>query len=208
MGVWQPGNVCINVSLQRVFTGRRTYVSVSLPHFPLIDLHHVEQEADSNLHVCECNYHQQWARSVGPQYSWWCWISMLRSQHWCWYQTSIWLYQQKATPISTLHLIRSQRCRLDLASLRPPHIQNTLFLNVMCFSLDGVCLTESQKCGALSYSLIWDLLNHILTWVVLQLNACSKCNSRISPADGRKYTCVLSHIYLQPASDVGRAVDL
>lgn len=205
MGVWQPGNVCRNVSLQCAFTGQRTYVSVSLPHFPLIDLHHVEQEADSNLHACECHHHQQWARSVGPQCSWWCWVSMLRSQHWCWYQTSICLYSTNL--YTTSDSVSALRFDL-LASLRPPRIQHTLFLNITCFSLNGVCVAESQKCGALSYSLIWDLLNRILTWVVLQLNACSKCNSRISPADGRKYTRVQSHIYLQPASDVGRAVDL
>lgn len=64
--------VYMNQNLQCIFTRQRTHVSVSLPHFLLIDLHHVEQEADSNLHVCFSNYHQLWPRSVGPQCSWWC----------------------------------------------------------------------------------------------------------------------------------------
>lgn len=41
------------------FAGQSTYVSVSLLHFLLIDLHHAEQEADSDLHVCLCNHHLQ-----------------------------------------------------------------------------------------------------------------------------------------------------
>lgn len=34
-----------------MFSQGGAHVSVPPPHFPLIDLHHVEQEADSNLHM-------------------------------------------------------------------------------------------------------------------------------------------------------------
>lgn len=47
-----------------VFTAQCTYVSVSLLHFPLIDLHLVEQEADSNLHACLWSRHQRRARDM------------------------------------------------------------------------------------------------------------------------------------------------
>ena len=97
MRVWQPD---VFGFAGCFFTGRVKYVSVSRLHFLLIDLRRVEQEADSNLHVCLCNCRQRRARSVGPQYSWWCWVSMLRSQRRCRLQTSIWLYRPRDTPTS------------------------------------------------------------------------------------------------------------
>lgn len=203
MRVWQPDVFGFAVCF---FAGRLKYVSVSLLHFLLIDLRRVEQEADSNLHVCLCNCRQRRARSVGPQYSWWCWVSMLRSQRRCRLQTSIWLYRPRDTPTS--HYIWFYLSAPDW--IWPPHVH--CFCMSCVSRLVAFVWQSKSKYSAVYFSrtLIWDqyLLTQFEPEWFLQLNPRGECNSSVSPADGRKHTCLCSHIGLQPSADVGRAVDL
>lgn len=135
-----------SLNLHCVFTAQHTYVSFSLLHFMLIDLHHVEQEADSNLHECLCVCVCV-TTANNEQIHWTTVQLVVLSQHV--EVTALVLVPDLHLVVPTesnanlsLHLILSQHSRLGFALLQPPHIENTLFLRVMCFSLSGFCLAD------------------------------------------------------------------
>lgn len=114
-----------------------TYVSVSLLHFLLIALHHVEMEADSNLHVCLCNCCQQRARYTRARYDWCC-----LSRH---------VEVTALVLVPDLHLVARTENRANLPlhpilspwlRCRLPTLRTHLFLYVMRFSLSGPWLAD------------------------------------------------------------------
>lgn len=88
------------------------------------------------------------------------------------------------------HLIVSQLSRVDLASLLPPHIQNTLFFS-SCVSHYTMLFCRVQQVQRRIFLLCTDSRSvsspQILTCCVDVLN----CNSSFPPADGRKCTCAV-----------------
>lgn len=172
------------------------------------------QSARVFLPVCVCVWcvysltTTMWARSVGPQYSWWCWVSMLRSQHWCWYKTSLWLCQRRATQISrnisTLHHFGFG------SAAASPHWKHIVAAHHVF--LINCCLFG--RLGRIHAKLQQRWVSPLTCLLRLRAGWCCSCRRGARATAvigqqmaGRTHACG-ALIYLQPATDVGRALDV